>query len=148
MLSLDHGLAAAACCATYFPFVLLSAVLLGSTYASGVAIGSAGLADALFMGPRYQLFESPMDRFGDTASLVSSALVIGLILLFRRLLAQRKRSQARGSSTGIIFSLEKGDAWASFSGSDAPMRLGPQAEVEKMMHDFLAQLEVGRRLAG
>ena len=89
-----------------------------------------------------------MDRFGDTASLVSSALVIGLILLFRRLLAQRKRSQARGSSTGIIFSLEKGDAWASFSGSDAPMRLGPQAEVEKMMHDFLAQLEVGRRLAG
>jgi hypothetical protein len=146
ILSLDHALPAGACCTTFFPFVLLSAVLLGSGYASAVAIGSAGLADALFMGPRYQLFESPMDGFGITASLISSALVIGLIYLFRRLLAHRDRPQPSASSTGIIFSLDKGDAWASWRGVGGAVRLGPQAEVAAMMQDFLAQLEVGIRL--
>jgi hypothetical protein len=87
-----------------------------------------------------------MDRFGDTASLISAALIIGVVYLFRRVLAESKR-QASGSPSGIIFSLEKGDALASWKGSGGPVRLRPHDEVEKMMQDFLAQLEVGRRLA-
>src|SRR3954467_12420741 len=47
ILSLDHALPAGACCTTFFPFVLAAAVLLGPVYASLVALGSAGLADAL-----------------------------------------------------------------------------------------------------
>lgn len=144
ILLLDHSLPAGACCTTYFPFVLLSAVLMGPAYASAVAIGSAGLADALFMGPRYQVLESPMDLFGDTASLISSALIIGLVFLCRR--ARRNLDQASSSPSGIIFSLEGGDAWASWHGSAGPVRLGPHEEVESMMQDFLAQLELGRRL--
>ena len=145
ILSLDHALPAGACCTTYFPFVLISAVLMRPAFALAVAVGSTGLADALFMGPRYQLFESPMDSLGDTASLISAALIIGLVYLFRKVLAESKR-QASASPSGIIFSLEKGDALASWKGSGGPVRLGPHDEVEKMMQDFLAQLEVGRRL--
>jgi len=144
ILSLDHALPAGACCTTYFPFIMLSAVLLQPVYSWIVAIGSAGLADALFMGPRFQLFESPMDTFGDAATLISAALIILLISLFRWALA--RRSHATCSPSGIIFSLEKGDAWASWKGSGGPVRLGPHEEVEDMMQDFLAQLELGRRL--
>src|SRR3954453_13850594 len=145
ILSLDHALPAGACCTTYFPFVLISAVLLRPALASAIAVGSTGLADALFMGPRDQLFEYPMDRFGDTASLFSAALIIGGVYLFRRVLAETKR-QASTSPSGIIFSLEKDDALASWNGSGGPVRLGPHEEVERMMQDFLGQLEVGRRL--
>jgi len=145
ILSLDHALPAGACCTTYFPFVLLSSLLMRPAFASAVAIGSTGLADAFFMGPRGRLLESSMDGFGDTASLISAALIIGVVYLFRRLLAETKR-HASASPSGIIFSLEKGDALASWKGSGGPVRLGPHEEVERMMEDFLAQLQVGRRL--
>lgn len=147
LLSLDQSLPAGACCTTYFPFVLLSAVLMEPVYASLVAIGSAGLADALFMGPRNQLFESPMDSFGDTASLISSALIIFLVYLFRKILVRHSRVRPNQSGSGIIFSLEKGVAWASWTGASSPVSLGPQEEVAHMMRDFLAQLELGKRLA-
>ena len=148
ILSLDHSLPAGACCTTYFPFVLLTAILAGPIYASMVAIGSAGLADALFMGPRYQLLESPMDSFGDIASLVSFALIIGCVWLFRKVIAQYTRPKVSAESeSGIIFSLEKGVALASWPGTRPPVRMGPEEEVAKMMEDFLAQRELARRLA-
>jgi hypothetical protein len=147
ILSLDHALPAGACCTTYFPFVMFSAVMMGPSYASAVAVGSASLADALYMGPRFKIFDSPMDRFGDVTALVSFALVIGLAYLVRlaalRLLRLRDDVE---SSSGIIFSLERGQAWASWPGS-AAVRLGPQSEVAEMMEDFLAQVELGKRLS-
>ena len=147
ILSLDHAVPAGACCITYFPFVLLSAVLLRPIYAAATAIGSVGLADALFMGPRYQLLETPMDLFGNIASLVSFALLLALVVLFRRILAQPARQQVSvESATGIIFSLERGVALASLPGARIPVLLGPEEEVAEMMRDFLAQLEVGKRL--
>ena len=146
ILSLDHALPAGACCTTYFPFVLISAVLLRPIYAAITAIGSIGLADALFMGPRYQLLETPMDGFGDIASLVSSAMIIGLVVLFRSILSQRPKQQVSVvSPSGIIFSLEEGVAWANCAGAATPVRLGPEEEVAEMMRDFLAQLELGKR---
>jgi len=148
ILSLDHSLPAGACCTTFFPFVLLTEVLAGPIYASAVGIGSAGLADALFMGPRYHLFESPMDRFGDVASLVSFALIIGCVTLYRRMIVQHARPKVSAeSASGIIFSLEKGVALASWPGAGVPMRMGPEEEVAEMMRDFLAQRELAKRLA-
>jgi len=146
LLSLDHSLPAGACCTTYFPFVLLAAMFLGTGSASTVAAGSVALADALFMGPRYQLLESPMDLFGDTASLISSALIIGLVWLARRAVRASRPPESRATPSGIIFSLEKGEALASWEGSGGLVRLGPLDEVEKMMKDFIAQVEFGRRL--
>lgn len=145
-LSLDHALPAGACCTTYFPFVLLTALFVGPLYASLVGIGSAGLADALFMGPRYQLFESPMDWFGDIASLVSFALIIGCVCLYRAIIARRLRLQASIRSTsGIIFSLENEVAIASLPGG-VRLPLGHEDEVALMMTDFLAQRELASRL--
>jgi|SRR3954447_905385 hypothetical protein len=147
ILSLDHSLPAGACCTTYVPFVLAAAVLLGPVYASVVAIGSTALADALFMGPRYQLFESPMDRFGDVVSLASFALIIAGVWLFRKILAQDARPHlSRESASGIIFSLEGGVALVSWRGAGPPMRLGPEREVAEMMQDFLAQRELAKKL--
>jgi hypothetical protein len=119
--------------------------LAGPIYASVVGIGSAGLADALFMGPRYHLFESPMDRFGDVASLISFALIIGCVVLYRKLIAQP--AVAPEAASGIIFSLENGVALASWPGAGAPIRMGPEGEVAEMMQDFLAQREIAKRLA-
>ena len=147
ILSLDHSLPAGACCTTFFPFVLLTAVLAGPIYASVVGVGSVGLADALFMGPRYQLFESPMDGFGDASSLVSFALIIGCVVLYRKVIAQHARPKVSAElACGIIFSLEKGVALASWPGAGVPMRLGPEEEVAEMMRDFLAQRELAERL--
>ena len=147
VLSLDRSLPAGACCTTYYPFVLLTAVLAGPIYASLVGLGSVGLADALFMGPRYQLLESPMDTFGDVASLISFTLIIACVVLYRSLLARRAHPHVRARSrSGIIFSLEKGIALASLPGSGA-VSLGPQDEVAEMMRDFLAQLELAERLS-
>ena len=147
ILSLDHALPAGACCTTYFPFVILTAILAGPIYASIVGIGSVGLADALFMGPRYQLFESPMDSFGDISSLISFALIIGCVWLFRKVIAQHTDRRIKAESeSGIIFSLENGVALASWPGAGAPVRMGPEDEVAEMMQDFLAQRELAKRL--
>ena len=50
------------------------------------------------------------------------------------------------SAGGIVFSLEKGEVWASWYGHGAPVHLGSQRKVSEMMEDFLAQVEVGKRL--
>ena len=90
-----------------FPSVLLTAILAGPIYASIVGIGSAGLADALFMGPRYQLFESPMDSFGDISSLISFALIIGCVLLFRKVIAQHSGRRIKAESESGIYLASK-----------------------------------------
>jgi hypothetical protein len=144
VLQLDHALPAGACCTTYFPFVLLTALLAGPIYASLVGIASAGLADALFMGPRYQLLETPMSDFGVVASLISFALIIGCISLYRWIIARNARTEVR-SASGVIFSLEDGVALASLPGGRR-VPLGPEHEVADMMRDFLAQCEVADRL--
>jgi len=99
------------------------------------------------MGPRYQLFESPMDSFGDISSLISFALIIGCVWLFRKVIAQQTGRRIKAESeSGIIFSLENGVALASWPGAGAPVRMGPEDEVAEMMQDFLAQRELAKRL--
>jgi len=48
---------------------------------------------------------------------------------------------------GIVFSLEKGQVWASWYGQGPPVLLGSQRKVGEMMKDFLAQEELARRLS-
>ena len=47
---------------------------------------------------------------------------------------------------GIIFSLERGQVWASWPGTDSNVVLGGKGVVTEMMRDFLAQVELGERL--
>jgi hypothetical protein len=52
------------------------------------------------------------------------------------------------SAGGIVFSLEKGEVWASWYGQGAPVLLGSQRKVSEMMSDYLAQERLGKRLSG
>jgi len=129
----------------YIPFVLACAVLLGWWNASLVALVSATIGDVLFVGPPNQFLEGPEDMFVVGVFLIVCAAIIGFVEMVRAVF--RDRPAAKDEASGIIFSLEKGQAWASRPGLGPPVRLGPQAEVAEMMKDFLAQLELGKRLS-
>jgi len=131
----------------YIPFVLITAILLGWKHAMSVVVISAAVADLLFIDPRFVPIAGPTDAFGIAIFLVSAALIIGLVQAARLAVKTRPAPAPCGDGqTGIIFSLERGQAWATWTDSGRPLRLGPQSEVATMMQDFLAQLEVGRRL--
>ena len=135
--------------APYFPSVLLAAIFLGWGYAALVALISTIVVDALFIGPPPLLLEGPSDLFGVAVFVTGSALIIGFVHAIRSVIASHPAAvRAEETPGGIVFSLEDGQAWASWYGQDSPVRLGPQEEVEEMMEDFLAQLELGRHLSG
>ena len=127
----------------YLPFVLLSALLLGWRHATAVALVSVLVVDVLFVGPRFQLFEGPTDMLGDLGFLVVSALMIALVQAIRTAF-----EDLVGPTTadGVFFSLENGQAWASWPTAGFHLRLGPQDDVTEMMKDFVAQVELGKRL--
>ena len=127
----------------YLPFILLGAILMDWRNAVVVVAVSGVIADLLFTGPRYQFLEGPDDIFGFIAFLISSVLILGLVQMVRNVLRDRRREELGGA---VIFSLEGGEAWARSSGTSSSVRLGPQDEVAVMMADFLAQLELGKRL--
>jgi hypothetical protein len=128
----------------YFPFVLLSAILLGWRHAAAVAVASAIVADLLFVDPRFIFMAGPTDVFGIIIFLASSVLAICLVNAIRSVI--QDGVSPPGSGDGIIFSLERGQAWASWRGANYYLRLGQPDEVAEMMKDYLAQLELGKRL--
>lgn len=132
---------------TYIPFVLLSAILLSWAWAAVVAIVSAFVADFFFVGPPSQLLESPTDVVGVAVFLLSSGLTIFLVETVRSIVENTFRpARGDGLASPVVFSLKSGQAWASWYGSHSWVRLGPQDEVAEMMEDFLAQMELGKRL--
>ena len=98
------------------------------------------------MGPANELLEGPSDVFAVGLFLIVSGVLIGFVELVRRIVAEDDHVEVDREPSGIIFSLEKGVAWARWRGQGEPVRLGPQAEVAEMMEDFLAQLELAERL--
>jgi hypothetical protein len=48
----------------------------------------------------------------------------------------------------IVFSMEDGIIWASWPGKGVTVELGHYEGVTHMMRDFLAQCDLGERLAG
>jgi hypothetical protein len=132
----------------YIPAVLLASIFLGARYGAVVALASALVADALFMGVGHLFLEGPCDIFGTTLFLISSAMIIGSVEVLRAEVGKLPEAPgANERSGGIVFSVENGEAWASWYGQDRPVRLGPQKEVAEMMQDFLAQVELGKFLA-
>ena len=125
----------------YLPFVLLSALLLDWKYAAGVALASSIVADLMFVDPRFVFIAGPTDVFGMSAFLAASAFAICLVRASKTFI-----QGSRPIGEGIIFSLEQGQAWASWYRNGSRVRLGSKDEVAEMMKDFLAQLEVGECL--
>jgi hypothetical protein len=131
----------------YFPFVLVSALLLKPAHAAVVALVSAAMADLLFMHPEFTLVAGPSDLFGAAVFLVSSALMITVVQAARSLIADYlSPDSADATAGGIVFSSEEGQVRASWYSARPPVHLGPQSEVARMMADFLAQVELGERL--
>jgi hypothetical protein len=132
---------------TYVPFVLLSALFLGWRFAIPVVLGSLYFADSLFMGHDHLLLEGPCDIYGTVAFLIGSGLIIATVEAVRHEIQRMPGPVGKRDRTaGIVFSLENGQAFASWYGSPSAIRLGSQEEVSEMMQDFLAQLELAKRL--
>ena len=129
----------------YFPFVLLAALQLSWRQAALVAAASAAVGDALFVGSPYQVMEGATDVFGVVVFLAGAALIIGLVHAIRTTFADVVGPTAAG---GVIFSLRNGQAWASWPSAGYHLRLGARDDVVEMMKDFIAQVEVGKRLTG
>jgi hypothetical protein len=130
----------------YLPFVLLCAILLRWWQASAVAVAAVAILGGLFAGaPQHNpaCFMPAAAIF-----LASSAVMIGVAILVRSVIVALQKSGADESSGGVVFSLEKGQVWASWYGQGSPVLLGSQRKVSAMMEDFLAQEELGRRLNG
>lgn len=125
----------------YLPFVFIAAILLRWWLAGLVAVASVAIMGGVFDGSLLH----PMSCFipAATVFVASSTVMIGIAMFVRRLV----QSRGAGVSTGgVIFSLEKGEVWASWYGQAAPVRLGARSDVSRMMADFLAQEQVAKRL--
>jgi hypothetical protein len=127
----------------YLPAVLLSAVLLGWRRAAVIAVISALVIDALFVGKSYRVFDGPTAVFGDIQFLVAAAAIIGFAHAMRTAFADLIAPTGTGS---VIFSVKDGQAWASWPTTGYTLRLGPQDDVAEIMKDYLAQLECGKQL--
>jgi len=127
----------------YLPFVLIAAILLRWWLAAAVALTSVAIMGGVFQGSPF--FQEACFAPAAGTFLASTAVLITIAVLGRRtLIGLLKPSDAQG----VIFSLEKGEVWASWYGQGAPIRLGTQRKVSEMMEDFLAQVRLGKRLNG
>ena len=109
--------------------------------AAVIALVSVTMVDALFVGPPYHVIEAPTDMLGDVGFLIVSAMIIGLVQAIRTAFDDLVGPTVAG---GVIFSLE--DDQACDANAEFDLRLGPQAEVAEMMTDFVAQVELAKRL--
>ena len=98
----------------YLPFVVMAALLIGWRPAVATALASAAVADMLFIDPRYVPMAGPTDLFAIAVFLVCAALIIVIVPSARVIVENCPGPLPREhKATGIIFSLEKGQAWAA-----------------------------------
>lgn len=128
----------------YLPFVLLAAILLGWWQAGAIALASVAVLGGLFVGPQAAIAQKDCFVSGAAVFMASSALIVGVAILIRRLIGNLQRRGADEGSGGIVFSVEQGEVWASWYGQGAPLRLGPQRKVVRMMEEFLAGAQAAR----
>ena len=132
----------------YLPFILLSAIALRWQHATAVALASAMVGSIMFIEPRFVPFAGPTDWFAIVVFLVASGMIIKFVHALKGVVVATPGSPAARHRRGIVFSCEAGDAWASWQGHQCTVRLGTSDEVASMMEDYLAQRELGRKLAG
>lgn len=134
-------------CTVFCPFVLAVSILCGWRYALATAVGSAIACNTILMGVPYRFHLERSEIEGLSTFLGYSVFLILVVRLFRLTAARSLRQAgARERVSGVVFSLDEGQAWASWYGVDAPVRLGPANEVIPMMEDFIAQANVAMRL--
>ena len=129
----------------YLPFVFLCAVMLRWWQAGAVALASVAILGDVFGGPPRHMLALPCFLPSAGIFLAASAGMIAIAVLVRQVIATMQKPD--DSSGGIVFSLEKGEVWASWYGHGQPVRLGSRHTVANMMDDFLKQEQLAKRLA-
>jgi len=130
----------------YLPFVLLAAILLPWWEAGLVALSVVPILGLMFVGTPTELAASTCFLSSAGIFLASSAGAISFVVLIRRVVVSIQRSGDDESAGGVLFSLDRGQVWASWYGRVPRVLLGSREKVSGMMEDFLAQEEVARRL--
>jgi len=129
----------------YLPFVFICAVMLRWWQAGAVALVSVAILGGILEGPPRNVLALSCFLPSAGLFLAASAGVIATAVLVRQVIARLQ--QPDESSGGIVFSLEKGEVWASWYGHGQPVRLGTRHTVANMMGDFLKQEQLAKRLA-
>lgn len=80
---------------TYYPFILIAALLIGWQGGMAVAVLSALLANYLFMEPRHVLFGKLDDTIGSLFFLLSSGLLVAVVDTLRRAVVDIERGLQR-----------------------------------------------------
>jgi hypothetical protein len=138
------------CCTPFFMFVLLTSILFG--WGAGILSVLASVLVSTWIDSMRHVhamhMPSGIAEIGELILFAATcAAIIASVELVRRAVSKFARIPNPNEwSSGVIFSLEQGQAWASWPGQPLPVRLGPQHEVAAMMEDFLAQIDVARRL--
>jgi hypothetical protein len=128
----------------YLPFVFICAVLLRWWQAGLVAFASLALLGGLFEGlPSQHLAEACFVTSAAIFLAASAGLIAFALVLQRFITGLQTPDEAAG---GVVFSLDRGEVWASWYGHDYPLRLGTRRKVRTMMEDFLKQEDLARRL--
>lgn len=136
------------CCTPFLVLTMATAVVLGTWSAIAAAVAAASVSYLLFAPtPGIAMSHEGGEFWGLTLYFLFAAGVIWSVDFTRRTFRRYSRIAATEPSSGIIFSSEDGQAWVSWPGSPSPIRLGPAEEVGEMMTDFIAQVELGQRLA-
>lgn len=89
------GVIAGTTFSTYYPFVLMAAVVIGWRGGIGVALISALVANYLFMEPRYQLFANSGDFIGVLFFMLSCLMMVALVHALRRTLLDMESGRER-----------------------------------------------------
>jgi len=98
----------------YLPFVLLSAILLRWWQAGAVALAAVAIMGGLFVGLPEDIHGQPCFISAAGMFLGASAIIVAVAAVVKRVIADLQR---RGETAGgVVFSLEKGQVWASWYG--------------------------------
>lgn len=79
----------------YYPFILISALLLSWTTAAAVTVASALAANFLFMEPRYVFFAQVTDTIGTFLFVLSSMLIVAVGQTLRRAVRDLEAARVR-----------------------------------------------------
>jgi hypothetical protein len=129
----------------YLPFVLGCAILMRSWQAAAVAVASVAIMGGVLGGS--PALDAPCFVTSAAMFIASSAVMIGVVMLVRRVIAAVIERDADELASGLAFTLDKGEVWASWYGHSRPLLLGSQRKVSERMREFLAQAEAEKRSA-
>ena len=126
----------------YLPFVLGCAILMRGWQAGAVALASVAIMGGVLGGS--PAMHAPCFLSSAAMFLASSAVMIGVVVLMRRVIAAWVDHGRDEPSRGLAFTVDKGEVWASWYGHSRPMLLGSQRQVSETMKAFLAQADAAK----